>query len=273
MEQHTNDAEQNIHEFFKKLIAERDQRIARLEGDLANAGQQSRDLYQTAQQLRDDYQTLRQQKGGFGFKMLLICVFFSALAGFGLHWLVSRVGSEPSAVFKKFRDETQFNIEYDISQGNFEKVETTLKNSLEKAEYAPIRAEIEFFRKIMGATRRKFSDANLAAPGADGFSLKAEESVTNIQGKAKKSLTATEPEVSIRSEANTTSEKLGKLKKGESAGVWDKTASLSKITLTRDGQKYEVEDYWYKIESKTGVEGWVFGHFTSRSLKRMTLVE
>lgn len=273
MEQHTNDADPNIHEFFKKLIAERDQRIARLENDLAAAAHQSRDLHQAAQQLRDDYQILRKQKGGFGFRTLMVCGFFSAVAGFGLHWLVSRIGSEPSAVFQKFRDETQFNIEYDISQGNFEKVETTLKNSLEKAEYAPIRPEIEFFRKIMGATRRKFTDANLATTGADGFSLKAEESATNIQDKAKKSLTATEPEVSIRSEANTTSEKLGRLKKGESAGVWDRTAALSKMTLTKDGQKYEVEDYWYKIETKTGQEGWVFGHFTSRSLKRMTLVE
>lgn len=273
MEQATNDAEQNIHEFFKRLIADRDQRIARLENELAAAGQQSRDLHQTVQQLRDDYQALRQQKGGFGFKMLLICGFFSAVAGFGLHWLVSRTGGEPSRVFQKFKDETQFNIEYDISQGNFEKVENTLKNSLEKYEYAPIQPELEFFRKIMGATRRKFSDTILPEASTDGFSLKAEESATSIQDKAKKSLTVTEPEVSIRSEANTSAEKLGKLKKGETAGIWDKTTSLSKMTLTKGGQKYEVEDYWYKIETKTGLEGWVFGHFTSRSLKRMTLVE
>lgn len=41
------------------------------------------------------------------------------------------------------------------------------------------------------------------------------------------------------------------MKKGESAGVW--TGRLRwKMTLTKDGQKYELEDYWYKSRPKPG---------------------
>lgn len=95
----------------------------------------------------------------------------SAVFGFGLHSVVSRYSAEPSAVFQKFRTQNQFNIEYDISQGNFEKVETR-QNGLEigrrTRQSSP---NLEFFKQIMGATRRKFSDANLTEAGTDGYAL------------------------------------------------------------------------------------------------------
>jgi hypothetical protein len=236
-------------------------------------------LNENIMKMRNDYQTLRKQKGGFGFTSLMMCLALGAVAGFGIHWLFFNKKSDPTIVFQKFKDENLFNMEYDISQGRFDNIEATLKIKASAREYALIQPEIEFLKKIVGASKRRIADGKGVVASntseVNGFTVDPKVDESKIQEKAKKSLTISEnavTDVTIRSEASTGGDKLGKMKKGDVAGVWDRTNGLDKITINKDGNKYEVSDYWYKIETTDGLEGWVFGYFTNRSINRMTMV-
>jgi Bacterial SH3 domain len=234
-------------------------------------------LNETNMRMRNDYQTLRKQKGGFGFTSLLISGFVGTLLGFGVHKIFFSPKDDHAQVFQKFKDENLFNMEFDISQGRFENVESMLKTKAATKEYSSIAYELEFFRKIIGASKRKLGDGKTPteAAGVSGFALDPKVDEAKIQEKAKNSLTINENasvEITIRSEASTGGEKLGKMKKGDKAGVWDRTNGLDKITITKDGNKYEVSDYWYKVETSDGIEGWVFGYFTTKTLNRMKMI-
>ncbi len=309
MENSSAEHEHNIHEFFKKLLFQRDQRIEKLEQELAanpamqgipvaevdkkfaalqknfeeknahatsqnNAQKvQIQQLTETIRQMQGGYENLRRQKGGFGMLSMTLCFLASTLFGFVLHKLFFAKSDPQAVVFENFRNAHQFDFEYQISQGQFDKVETTLKNSLEKNEYQGIKSELEFFKKIMGAARRSATGNISNDEAGKDFIVNPKADAANIQEKAKKSLTITQNEVTIRSEASTSGEKLGKLKKGETAGVWDKTTSIDKFTTILDGKRIEVSDYWYKIEAPNGTEGWVFGYFTNRSMKRFSYLD
>jgi hypothetical protein len=263
-------------------------KIAALQTELAQVKKESNtqintlkenqnNLNETIMRSRNDYQSLRKQKGGFGFTSLALGATLGCLVGFGIHWMFFSKKEVQTVVFQKFKDENLFNMEYDISQGRFDNVEATLKTKLEAKEYKSIVPELELIKKIVGASKRRLSDgkAVVSNSNVNGFAVDPTVEEAKIQEKAKKTLTISDNaqvEVTIRSEASTNGEKLGKIKKGETAGVWDRTNGLDKITTSKDGNKYEVQDYWYKIETSDGIEGWVFGYFTNRSLNRMTLV-
>ncbi len=307
MEKKLHDSpEGNVHEFFKALLAKRDQTIRRIENELLIAksiGPGSKLAEEHEQQLAAqavkynalheqateqihqhkmraneaearqaqvlaDYNALRQQKGGFGFRSLAVCAFAGLLVGAGLVWLLARPKAPQSVVFQQFKNQNQFNLEYAIGQGDFAKVETTLKNSAENKDFSAIQPELDFFRKLIGAARRKMDGAD-SLLASEGFTVNPKLDETNIQKTAPKTLTITEAEAFIRTEASTKSEKLGKAIKGHKLGQWDRTLELDKIQLpNHDGVPCEVEDYWYKIETKEHLEGWVFGYFTNRSLNR-----
>jgi Bacterial SH3 domain len=264
---------------MKSLQSELDQLKKESNTQINNYKDNQNSLNETIMRMRNDYQSLRKQKGGFGFTSIIMGLVVGGLLGFGIHWMFFAKKDEQAVVFQKFKNENLFNMEYDISQGRLENVENNLKTKADSKEFKSIASEIEFIKKIVGAAKRKMSDGKplVAASNSEvnGFALDPKVEEAKIQEKAKKTLTINDNaqlEVTIRSEASTGGEKLGKMKKGETAGVWDRTNGLDKITTSKDGNKYEVQDYWYKIETTDGIEGWVFGYFTNRSLQRMTLI-
>lgn len=109
----------------------------------------------TARRLQHDYETLRIQKGGFGFKMLIISGFAGLVFGFAVHWLFFRPRNDHAEAFAHFRNANMFNYEVAISQGRLGEVEKALKADEEKPENAVIQPEIEFARKLVGAAARQ----------------------------------------------------------------------------------------------------------------------
>jgi len=116
---------------------------------------QSKSLQTEAQQLERDYALLRLQKGGFGFKTMLLTGFIGTLVGLVLCYLFFRPTDNDQEVFRQFREQNQFNLELAISQGEFARVDSVLKINLEHPQNQVIRPELEFTRKIAGAAWRR----------------------------------------------------------------------------------------------------------------------
>lgn len=126
--------------------------------DLYAERQISKALRQERQALQQDYTQLRVQKGGFGLKVLLLTGFIGTLGGLLIcivYWLVAQPKSEHAQVFDQFRDTHLFNYERSISQGRFDEVELDLERNLGRPEYQPIRPELEFSKKLVGAAKRR----------------------------------------------------------------------------------------------------------------------
>jgi hypothetical protein len=106
-------------------------------------------------QLRHDYESLRVQKGGFGFKTLLLWGFAGFLSGLVLCYLFFRPKDERAVAFEHFKRENLFPIEYAISQGKFDETDKTLAGSLDTKAYRLIKPEIDMIRKINAAAKRR----------------------------------------------------------------------------------------------------------------------
>jgi hypothetical protein len=62
------------------------------------------------------------------------------------------------------------------------------------------------------------------------------------------------------------------LKKGTVCNVLDRTFTRDKVQTTIEDNRYELRDYWYKVEAD-GQTGWVFGYFTTRSQNIKSLLD
>lgn len=115
-------------------------------------------LHEEHHQLQRDYGQLRVQKGGFGIKVLVLSGFAGFLTGVllcAVYIFFLKPKDQQAMLFAEFRDAHQFNYERAINAGDFESVERDLQANLEVRAYKPIRPEIEFVKKIVGAARRR----------------------------------------------------------------------------------------------------------------------
>lgn len=140
---------------LEKALVEAERRNQKLVADLTRHKEQTAEQQAELRQLQRDYETLRVQKGGFGLKML----FANGLGGFltglvvcyALVWLTDRRPQQ----FERFRREQLFKVEYAISEGKFQEAAQILKNSAEDPENYPLHDEIEAFRGVVEAARRR----------------------------------------------------------------------------------------------------------------------
>lgn len=144
-------------EALEQALAESNLRAEKYENEWSALFDQHKDIREKNRQLQHDYETLRLQKGGFGFKMLLL----SGFAGFVTALILSFVylklkPKEPHVVaFRRFQLENQINYELAISQGRFEDVEKSLLFNLERPEYQIIAPEIEFTKSLVSAAKQR----------------------------------------------------------------------------------------------------------------------
>lgn len=148
--------QKNRIEALEQAFAALEHRAKKYEDDWSALYDQNRELREENHRLQQDYERLRIQKGGFGFKMLLL----SGLGGFVTALLLCFVylklrPKEPQDVaFREFRRENLFNYELALSKGEFEKVEKSLQQNAERPEFEVIGSEIEFAQKIVSAAKR-----------------------------------------------------------------------------------------------------------------------
>lgn len=111
-------------------------------------------LHQENIDLQHDYEKLRVQKGGFGFKMLFTNSFFAFVVGVVLCYGVLRLTDRRAHALGHFRQNHLFQLEYDLSHGNFDAAENTLQEQSALPENRPIHHEVEVMRQLVTAARK-----------------------------------------------------------------------------------------------------------------------
>jgi Bacterial SH3 domain len=202
---------------------------------------------------------------------------FGVLLGIGLGLLlgmwfqkkISTPKNEQTRVFEKLQTKHQFNIEYEIANGRFASADSILQVEISAADNATIKPELEFLRQVMKAAQKKMQQHNVPLSSA-GYAVMPDDEI-RAATKYRGSITITEPTLAVRSEASTTSEKLATVKKDDVVKIVDRSPRVDKLTTRYEGKRAEVEDIWYKVEIPNGMEGWIFGYYTSASRQSITV--
>jgi hypothetical protein len=302
--------ENNIHQFFTKLLTERDARIKELESAMAQKSNltQPSDWEQRYELLHQEHQKskhetqvelnslqsringlnttithLQREKAqhmqtvpvgngtrlewGLGVVGLLTGILLGVMGGMWFQKRISIPKNDQTRAFEKIQTKHQFNFEYEIANGRFKGIDSILVTELADPENASIQPELEFLQQVLKASKKKMEQHNVPMSNG-GYTILPDDRI-NASAKYKGSLTVTEPTLTVRGEANTTSDKLGTLKEGDVVKIVDRAHRIDKLTTRYEGKRAEVEDIWYKIEMPNGMEGWVFGYYTSASRQSM----
>lgn len=218
---------------------------------------------QEVQRWRSDYERLRIQKGGFGFKMLILTGFTALLFGLGAGWWFFRPKESNSTLFQRFSQAYGFQLEYQMAQKQYEAAERGLAVYRHDPVFAPILPELELINNLVRAVR---SQGDTTAT-VEGFSMVKKDTFAAAPNAPVRILTITEESgAKIHEEAIPESPVIARLKKKEQAGQWAQTAEPVQLRVPRG----KARDYWYEVETKTGQKGWVFGYFTNASLRQFT---
>lgn len=144
-------------EALEMAFIELERKAAKYEEGWSAQFDQNKELREENHRLQHDYEILRIQKGGFGFKMLML----SGMAGFVTALVLCFIyvklqPKDPQVVaFRQFQRENMFNYELAISKGQFEEVEKSLDKSLERPEYKAIEPQIIFTKEIVKAAKHR----------------------------------------------------------------------------------------------------------------------
>ncbi len=307
-------SDNNIHQFFSKLLMERDARIRALEAQLTEVTQaqqagsndwedryeklyaehqktkaeaqielnslQSRinGLNTTITELqRDKAQHMQTVPVGTGSKLewglgvvgLLTGILLGVIVGMWFQKRISTPKNEQTRVFEKLQAKHQFNFEYEIGNGRFNGIDSVLVAEIADPDNATVKPELEFLRQVLKAARKKLEQHNVPISNG-GFTILPDDRI-NATARYKGTLTITEPTLTVRAEASTASDKLGSLKEGDVVKIVDRSHRIDKLTTRYEGKRAEIEDVWYKIEMPNGMEGWIYGYYTSASRQNMII--
>lgn len=144
-------------ETLEHSFAELELRAQKYENEWSDLYDQNKELRAANHRLQHDYETLRLQKGGFGFKMLMISGFIGFVCAAMLCFAYLKLKPKEAHVvaFRKFQRENLFDYELAISQGRFDDVEKSLLLNLERPEFRPIEEELIFTKNLVEAAKRR----------------------------------------------------------------------------------------------------------------------
>jgi DNA repair exonuclease SbcCD ATPase subunit len=145
---------------LEKSLAETEKRAKSYEEHWSQVYDQSREMREEARKLQHEYEQLRIQKGGFGFKMLLFsgfCGFVTAAFLCLVYVRLLRPVSGHEAAFTEFAKAHQFDYELQLSRGEFQAVESSLREKANDPAYKIIAPEIAFAEKMVSAAGLYFS--------------------------------------------------------------------------------------------------------------------
>lgn len=151
-----NPDQKNYVESLQETLAETALRAKRFEEGWSSLFDQNKVLREENHELQQSYETLRIQKGGFGFKTLLL----SGLGGFITALLLCFVyiklkPKDPHlAALHHFRRAHLFEYELALSKKQFNEVKLSLENELHNPDNQPIIVEIEMLRELIEAAEK-----------------------------------------------------------------------------------------------------------------------
>jgi hypothetical protein len=141
---------------LESVLQDTEKRARDFQSDWSNMFDQNKILREENHRIQHGYEVLRIQKGGFGFKMLLLSGLGGFVTALLLCFVYLKLKPKPDYVttFDRFRRENLFDYELALSNGNFEAVEASLGRCKDKQEYQNIQPEIVFTQKVVGAAKR-----------------------------------------------------------------------------------------------------------------------
>lgn len=224
-------------------------------------------LEQEVHQWQHDYEQLRIQKGGFGFKTILASGIAATLVGMALGWLLFQQKDPNSVLFSQFSKAAGFNLEYHLSHQQYNEAQKIVTDYQNNKTYSPIQPELLLIGNLIKAVQMS---ADTTIQPSVGYSVVLQDTLSGIRPKPVRSLEIIyDGTVNIHTEALFNAPVLASIKKKDKIDQWDRTQELAKIRTTNSkGKKGIAEDYWYEVETKDGMKGWVFGFFTNASMNR-----
>lgn len=148
--------QQKYIESLQQSLKETEARKKRFEEGWSNLFDQNRALREEHQKLQQGYETLRIQKGGFGFKMLMLSGwggFFTALV-LCFVYLKLKPKDPHTIALQNFRNEHLMEYELSLSKNEFDAVRLSLEESYNHPENKPIRTDIEIIRELVEAAQK-----------------------------------------------------------------------------------------------------------------------
>ena len=229
--------------------------------------QKTATLEQEVQQWQHDYEQLRIQKGGFGFKTILASGIAATVVGMALGWLFFQQKDPNAVLFSQFNKAAGFNLEYNLSHQQYDEAQKTVADYHNNKIYAPIQPELQLIGNLIKAVKNSGDTSTVSSVG---YSVVIQDTLNGIRPKPVRSLTVVyDGAVHVHTEALFNAPVLATIKKKDKIDQWDRTQELAKIHTTNSkGKKGIAEDYWYEVETKDGMKGWVFGFFTNASMNR-----
>lgn len=151
MEPNTPDPGPAAHATARITMLEQENEALRIKyaEDIHACNKQVRTLKREAHTLQQDYESLRLQKGGFGFKMLLLSGFFGFVFGLVACYLFFRPTDAKAHAFEKFQRDHQFSVEFDLSNGHYGDAEKRIRTAITSENYQPAREVLRSLHQIV----------------------------------------------------------------------------------------------------------------------------
>ena len=149
--------EQKKHvESLQQALAEAKLRSQQFESDWSNLYDQNKALREENHRIQHGYEDLRIQKGGFGFKMLLLSGLGGFVTALVLCFVYLKLKPKDAHIIalQNFRQEHLFEYELALSQNQFQSVKTSLEKEIKDPENQPIKTEIEILRELLEAAEK-----------------------------------------------------------------------------------------------------------------------
>jgi hypothetical protein len=149
-------AQKKYLESLQEALSASEQRGRRFEEGWSNLFDQNKTLREENQLVQQGYENLRIQKGGFGFKMLLL----SGLGGFitamvlCFVYLKLKPKDPHTLALQNFRREHLFEYELALSKKEFDPVKSSLEQALKNTDNQVIKPEIEMMRELVEAAEK-----------------------------------------------------------------------------------------------------------------------
>ncbi len=148
--------QQQHFESLQHQLVEAVQRGQRFEESWSALFDQNKTLREENHRIQHGYENLRIQKGGFGFKMLLL----SGLGGFVTAlvlcfvYLKLKPKDPHTAALANFRREYLFNYELALSKKEFNEVKISLEKLIQNSDNQTIKPELEILREMVEAAEK-----------------------------------------------------------------------------------------------------------------------
>jgi hypothetical protein len=143
-------------ESLQSALEKAEKRGRTFEEDWSNLFDQNKALREENHRLQHGYEELRIQKGGFGFKMLMLSGMGGFITALVLCFVYLKLRPKPAQAqaLQQFRREKLFEYELALSKRQHHEVMLSLEKNMKHPDFQPIRTELEIMRGLVSASEK-----------------------------------------------------------------------------------------------------------------------